>query len=141
MKVRDFLEKIEILHEPDLTDEIVLAKPGADLDDVIVKLSAGSNILAVYVLENEKPVGIIVKDDVINRVLIPKKDPSTMKVKDIMTSNIEVIPAEMDFDKMLVEFFEKSFLSKPVVDEEGKMKGVLSIFDVAQHLYQLYAMM
>lgn len=141
MNVKQFLEKIRILDHPDLTDEVILAKPDAALEPIIEKLTAGSNMLAVYVIEDEKPVGIIVKDDIITRVMNAGKDPSKLKVRDIMTTKIEVIRGNMDFDNMLQEFFKKSYLSQPVVDNEGVLRGILTIFDVAQHLHQLYCMM
>ncbi|MFX0101769.1 MAG: CBS domain-containing protein [Candidatus Hodarchaeota archaeon] len=141
MKVRDFLQKIKILAHPDLTDEILIVKPEANLDQAIKDLAGGTNLMAVYALVDKKPVGLIVKDDVITRVMIPGKDPTKMQVKDIMTTNLDVIPGDMDFDEMLKDFFKKQFLSKPVVDENGELKGILTVFDVAQHLHQLYEMM
>ncbi|MHA1369465.1 MAG: CBS domain-containing protein [Promethearchaeota archaeon] len=141
MNVKQFLEKIKILDEPDLTDEVVIGSPESRLDKIIGKLVEGSNILAVYVLKDKKPVGIIVKDDIIKRVMIPGKDPSKLKVKDVMTTELEIISGGMDFDDMLRQFLEKSYLSQPVVDNEGFLRGILTIFDLAQHLYQLYALM
>lgn len=141
MKVKEFLQKIKILNHPDLTDEVMIVKPEANLDKAIKELAGGTNLMAIYALVDKKPVGVIVKDDILTRVMIPGKDPTKMQVKDIMTKDLDKIPGEMDFDDMLKDFFEKQYISKPVVDENGELRGILTIFDVAQHLHQLYEMM
>ena len=59
-----------------------------------------------------------------------------IKAKDIMTTDLEIIPEDMDFNDMIDNFFKKGHISQPVVSkEEGTLIGVLTIFDIAQHLF------
>ncbi|MFX0100753.1 MAG: CBS domain-containing protein [Candidatus Hodarchaeota archaeon] len=124
------------MKRPDLDDEAVIVGPDDPLEKAIESLAIGSNMMALYILEEKKPVGVLVKDDVLTRAVIPGKDLSKMKVKDIMTTNLEVIPEDMDFNDMMDNFFKKGYISQPVVSkDEGTLMGVLTVFDIAQHLF------
>jgi len=56
-------------------------------------------------------------------------DP-TITVREIMNTDIEPIPAEMPDDQVARLFEEHDLVSAPVVDEEGKLLGRITIDDV-----------
>ncbi len=142
MQIKDFFEKMNKtfwnaadLYKPDLSDEILLVNRDDPLDLITRILAKGTNQLAAYVVEEGRPVGVIVKDDLLTRVYIPKKDPSTMKVGDIMSTNIIVLKETMSFEELFKQFFEKNFITQPIVNEEGRLRGIMTIFDIARYLY------
>lgn len=62
-----------------------------------------------------------------------------MCVRDCMTSDLTVIPEMMLFDEMLEMFFAEAHITLPIVAEsDGTLRGVLTIFDIAQYLHLLY---
>ena len=142
MQIKDFFEKMnktfwnsEDLYKPDLSDEVLIVNRGDPLDLIVRILAKGTNQLAAYVVEEGCPVGVIVKDDLLTRVYIPKKDPSIMKVGDIMSTDITVLKESMKFEDLFKQFFEKEYITQPVVNEEGRLRGVMTIFDIARYLY------
>lgn len=124
------------LERPDLSDEVLIVKPDEPLKEVVAKLAGGTNLLAAYVVEGGKPIGVVVKDDVLTRAVLVGKDLATLKVSDIMSTDLVTILDEADFRGMVEEFLEKSHMSQPIVDKEGKLRGVLTIFDIAKYLFQ-----
>lgn len=142
MQIKDFFEKmnktfwnVEDLYKPDLSDEVVLVNREDSLDLIIRILAKGTNLLAAYVIEDGCPVGVIVKDDMLTRVYIPDKNPASMKVGDIMSTDITVLRESMSFEELFKQFFDKNYITQPIVNEDGRIRGIMSVFDIARYLY------
>jgi CBS domain-containing protein len=58
-----------------------------------------------------------------------------MKVEDIMNSNISVLEETISFDYLFKKFFENEVLPHLKVNEQSKIRGILTIFDIARYLY------
>ncbi|GAB4330459.1 MAG: hypothetical protein Kow0069_38080 [Promethearchaeota archaeon] len=141
MKVSDFLRSMADVGEVNLQDEVLLAAPDDPLEPLATKLSRGRDLLAIYVLDDRRPVGVIVKDDLLTRVYGAGRDASKLTCSDVMSSNLRVVSAEADFDETIDRFLELGYLTQPVVGEDGFLLGVLTIFDVAKHLHEIYKLM
>ncbi len=63
----------------------------------------------------------------LSKILI--SDPSK-KVHDVMSSNTEVIPVDMPDDEVARRFERKDWVSAPVVNENGKLLGRITIDDI-----------
>lgn len=57
------------------------------------------------------------------------------KVKDVMTEGVITVSASTPVDEVMELFTRKGITGAPVVDDIGKMVGVLSRSDVARHWY------
>lgn len=53
-------------------------------------------------------------------------------VKDIMSTDIKVVPVDMDQEDIAKLFSQYDLMALPVVDEQGKMQGIVTFDDVAQ---------
>ena len=52
-------------------------------------------------------------------------------VKDIMQTDVVKIPVDLDQEQIAKLFEQQSFLALPVVDEAGRMKGIVTLDDIA----------
>jgi CIC family chloride channel protein len=59
-----------------------------------------------------------------------------IKVRDAMTSEVEIIPQGMKFRDIVKHITMSKFSSFPVVDNEDHLVGILSFQDVRQHVFE-----
>jgi CIC family chloride channel protein len=58
-----------------------------------------------------------------------------IKVRDAMTSEVEVIPESMRFQEILNHITQSKFSNFPVVNSKGDLTGILSFQDIRQHVF------
>lgn len=56
------------------------------------------------------------------------------KIKDVMSTQVKSIPLSMDQEEVAHKFEKYGFLTMPVVDDEGKMMGVITVDDIIEIL-------
>jgi CBS domain-containing protein len=93
---------------------------------------ANAKIGAVVVLEEEKLVGIFTERDLLNRVVSVAKDPRTLKVSEVMTTNVCVCAAEDSYEECLAQMKLIGCRHMPVV-EGDKLIGILSMRDLLKY--------
>ncbi|MEM1787781.1 MAG: CBS domain-containing protein [Pyrobaculum sp.] len=117
MKIREFIKKPPISIEIDAT-----------IEDA-ARLMADNNIGAVAIVDKEKrPVGIITERDVVKAVA--KRLPATSKATEAATVG-DLLTAKLDDEvyEVLKKMRERRVRHLIVVDEGGRLAGVLSIRD------------
>jgi len=83
---------------------------------------------AVAVIDDQQRVaGIFTERDVLRKFSLSGRDPQTTPVRELMTSAVELATAETSSSEALVTMVERHFRHLPVVDNNGKLLGVLSI--------------
>jgi CBS domain-containing protein len=85
------------------------------------------------ITEGERLVGVITDRDVAIKVVAEGKDPETTKVTQIAATNLVTIDPEQDLDEALRLMAQHQVRRLPVVEEDGKIVGILAQADVAQH--------
>lgn len=111
-------------------------------DSVIkaVELMYEAGVGAVAVVENEKLVGIFTERDLMNRIVRAKLSALDTPVQQVMTSNPHVAPLEMEPGEAFEFMTDKHFRHLPIVDENGKLRGMLSVrhlmHAIAEHLHR-----
>ncbi len=88
---------------------------------------------AVAVLDADRLVGIFSERDVMLRVVATKRDPEKTLVQEVMTSNVERVKADFDGGDALALMVKHHIRHLPVVDQSGKLVGLLSIRNLLQH--------
>lgn len=92
-----------------------------------VRLMNDDRVGAVAVTRSETLAGIFTERDLMIRVVLQNKDPKTTKVGDVMTPNCISAPKDMSMGEALLIMTEHHFRHLPVVDENKKVLGLLSI--------------
>lgn len=106
--------------------------PSATVHEAVEVMKEG-NVGAVAVVEDEKLIGIFTERDLMNRVVSPRLDPETTSVSDVMTREVISARRDMAYGDALRMMVGKHFRHIPVVDENDKVTGMLSVRDVYEH--------
>jgi CBS domain-containing protein len=92
-----------------------------------VRLMNDERVGAVAVTRNEVLAGIFTERDLMIRVVLQNKDPQTTRVSEVMTANCISARKDMSMGEALLIMTEHHFRHLPVVDENKKVLGLLSI--------------
>jgi CBS domain-containing protein len=117
-----------------LVDEIPASAPlNATVAEAIARmLDLGVGAVAI-VDENNVVAGIFTERDVLRKVALTDKDPKTMPVREVMTSSVVMATSDISAAEALEVMVREHHRHLPVVDEHGKLLGILSI----RHLLQV----
>ena len=84
-------------------------------------------ILAAYVIEEGKPIGVIYEEDIINKVIIEGKDAKRLKAADIMKPPI-CCSAHQEVREAINQIIDNGLLTLAVCDGD-QLVSVISVFD------------
>ncbi|HEU0032408.1 MAG TPA: CBS domain-containing protein [Kofleriaceae bacterium] len=88
--------------------------------------------------DGEHLAGIFTSRDFLNRVAGERGDPAEIRLGDVMTPNPRTLrprdPVAFAINWMAVE----GFRNVPIVDDLGRVLGVLTIWDVMRHLGEMF---
>lgn len=89
---------------------------------------------ALVVMEGERVVGIFTERDVLVRVVGEQKDPAKTTVGQVMSRQVIFCQPQTDLDEVSAIMQQRRIRHLPVCDEDGRLRGLISIGDVnAQH--------
>jgi len=80
------------------------------------------------------PVGVLTDRDIVTTVIAREIDPRSMRVEDVMTPKPVTVLAQTPVDQVLEAMRAAGVRRVPVVDNVGRLVGVLSLDDVLTHL-------
>ena len=92
-----------------------------------VEKMCNAGIGAVVVVKNGDLVGIFTERDLLTRVVRPGVSTLNTPIAKVMTKNPNVALAEMEASEAFEFMTEKNIRHLPVVDQHGKLQGILSI--------------
>jgi CBS domain-containing protein len=92
-----------------------------------VRTMAQNKIGAVVVMEGNVSVGICSERDIMVRVVLPKRDPESTLIGDIMTAPVITISRKATADDALKLMLDRHIRHLPVIDLDGTMAGMISV--------------
>jgi CBS domain-containing protein len=113
--------------------EIFSVTPETCVDDA-VKMMDEKNVGALLVMKGDKLVGMLSERDYTRKVMLRGKKSSETHVSDIMSTNLTVAHPQEGVDECLRAMTDKRFRHMPVLDEKGKVIGVISIGDLVKYV-------
>ena len=119
MRVRDLM-----------TDAVKTATPSTRLEDV-ARLMRDEDIGSVPVAENEKLVGMVTDRDIVVRGVAQEADTTSMRLADVMSTNVRCATEDEDVDDVLDEMARNQIRRMPVVDRKEHLVGIISLGDIA----------
>ena len=84
---------------------------------------------ALLVVDDEVPVGIISERDIMTRLLLERRDPSTTRVGDVMSKELVCIDLDAELSEAMATMTTRRCRHLPVV-QEGSIVGMVSIGDL-----------
>jgi CBS domain-containing protein len=93
-----------------------------------VRLMLDRHVGAVGVVDSEGRVaGIFTERDVLRKLALTLRDPEATPVRELMTTPVELATTSTTPGEALAIMLERHFRHLPVVDNSGKLLGMLSI--------------
>jgi CBS domain-containing protein len=116
--------------------EVMTADPrtveaGATVADAAREMRDG-DVGAVVVVENGTVAGIVTDRDIAVRVVAEGRDPEQVKVTEVASRDVVTLDPQQDLDEALRLMARHQVRRLPVVEEDGRLVGVVAQADVAQ---------
>lgn|SRR5690348_9645402 len=116
---------MSVLHLCD--EEPTFVYPETSVADAI-QLMLARRVGAVAVLdENRVVAGIFTERDVLRKVALSGRDPSATAIHEVMASPVVLATGSTMPGEALAVMVEHHFRHLPVVDDRGRLRGMLSI--------------
>lgn len=118
-KVKDWMIDLVVIVDPDmLVSEALALMRRRYIHSLIVNRTP-----------NSPQYGILTSTDVCDKVVAQDRNPSQLKVKEIMTSPLITVPPSMDLKECALTMRQHKIHHLPVIDEQGALIGMISATD------------
>lgn len=116
--------------EDAMVAEVVTARPNQTVLDAS-KVMKEKDIGSVVICEREVPIGIVTREDIVNKVTADDKLASKIMLKDIMTKNLVTCNPDCDISEAARLMSKHKYERIPVVSM-GKLVGIISAREIAK---------
>jgi CBS domain-containing protein len=86
----------------------------------------------VPVVDNNRLVGTVTDRDIVIRVIADGKDSGSVKVQEIASTDLVTVDPQQDLDDALRLMAQHQVRRLPVVEEDGRLVGIVAQADVAR---------
>jgi CBS domain-containing protein len=84
------------------------------------------------VVEGDRLVGALTDRDIVTRVVAEGRDPQSVPVREVASTNLVTVDPQQDLDEALRLMASNQVRRLPVVADDGRLVGVLAQADVAR---------
>jgi CBS domain-containing protein len=96
------------------------------------KLMKGEDSGIAPIVDGDRLVGVLTDRDIAIRVVAEGRDPRETKVEEIASQNLVTVDPHQDLDEALRLMAKHQVRRLPVVEEDGKLVGIVAQADVAR---------
>ena len=96
------------------------------------RIMRDENVGLVPVVEGERLVGTVTDRDIAIRVVAEQKDPASTRVQEIASTELVTVDPQQDLDEALRLMAQHQVRRLPVVEEDGRLVGIVAQADVAR---------
>ena len=111
-----------------MTTNVKTVRPFSTVKEVVQKMNK-FGIGSVVVVEEDRPVGIITERDIMRNIAERFFDPSLVKVKDIMSTQLVTISGDVSVEEAARLMASRKIKKLPVVEDQ-KLVGIVTSMDV-----------
>ena len=87
----------------------------------------------VPIVDGDRVTGVLTDRDIAIQVVAEGKDPHSTTIGEIASSNLVTVDPDQDLDEALRLMARHQVRRLPVVEEDGRLVGILAQADVAEH--------
>ncbi len=109
--------------------EIYTIRPEATVLEATRKMNQ-HKIGALVVMQDNQVVGIFTERDVLRRVVAEQRDPTTLSVAEVMTTEVICAEPDTDTEEAAAIMKNRRIRHLPVCDADGNLLGMISIGDL-----------
>ena len=84
------------------------------------------------IVEGDRLVGTLTDRDIVTRVIADGRDPQSVTVREVASTDLVTIDPQQDIDEALTLMARHQIRRLPVVEEDGRLVGVVAQADVAR---------
>ncbi len=92
---------------------------------IVAKIMRDSCARSIIITDGGKPVGILTRSDLINKVLAEPKNPATTRASEAMSSPLIVVKTDSTVEEALLLMEKHQVKRVVVVNSDGKPYGIL----------------
>ena len=115
--------------------EVMTERPRAVTPETTVseaaRLMKSDDIGSLPILDGEQLAGMVTDRDIVIRAIAEGKDPRGMPVREVASPNLVTVHADEDLSSALQLMASEQVRRLPVVDDDGRLVGILAQADVA----------
>jgi CBS domain-containing protein len=89
------------------------------------------NVGVIPVCEGDRLVGMVTDRDIVVRGVAQQGELQSMKLADVMSAHVRCVREQDDVDQVLSEMAAAQIRRMPVIDDEQKLVGIVSLGDIA----------
>jgi CBS domain-containing protein len=116
--------------------DLMTANPcSIDVDKSVAyaaKMMRDEDVGLAPIVEGDRLVGTLTDRDIAIRVVAEGKDPEQTTVREVASTNVVTIDPQQDLDEALRLMAKHQVRRLPVVEEDGRLVGVVAQADVAR---------
>ena len=98
------------------------------------RLMRDEDVGLIPIVESDRVVGTVTDRDIAVRVVAEGKSPETTHVADIASRELVTIDPDQDVDEAMRLMSKHQVRRLPVVEEDGKLVGIVAQADIAKHV-------
>lgn len=114
--------------------EVDLARADESVMEAALRMSARCVGSLMVLDEESRPIGILTDRDLAIRVVGKGLDPTGTRVQDVMSKTPDCVEEKTAIETALACMRAGPYRRLPVVDEHGKMLGIVSLDDILELL-------
>src|SRR5438477_1520311 len=96
------------------------------------KMMRDEDVGIAPIVEGDRLVGVLTDRDIAVRVVAEGRDPEQVKVTEVASRDVVTLDPQQDLDEALRLMARHQVRRLPVVEEDGRLVGVVAQADVAQ---------
>lgn len=103
-------------------------------DDSLVKAAQAMeelNVGAIPVCDGDRLCGMVTDRDIVVRAVAQELDLKSCKLSDVMSGHVRTVREQDDIDEVLQEMSGAQVRRMPVVDNQDRLVGIVSLGDIA----------
>ena len=116
--------------------EVMTQNPCAiDADQPVsyaAKMMKDEDVGLAPIVEGERLIGTLTDRDITVRVVAEGRDPQTVKVREVASTDVVTVDPQQNLDEALTLMARHQVRRLPVVEEDGRLVGVVAQADVAE---------
>jgi CBS domain-containing protein len=112
--------------------QVLFIDPGATVLDAAMLMNE-HKIGSLGVMEEGYLIGIITERDILQRVVVPRRDPGQTPVREVMTTEVVCCQPHTSLAEARGVLKNRRIRHLPVVDELKRLCGMISIGDLNAH--------
>ena len=113
-----------------MISRVVTARPSQTVLEAS-KIMKKEDIGSLVIVEGNKPIGIVTREDIVNKVVANDMPTSKTLLQDVMSKNLVICPPDCDISEAARLMSKHKYERIPVVSM-GKLVGMISAREIAK---------